>query len=113
MPFITIDTNAKKKVEDLDLVELTDLVSIELGKPKDYIVAKINSNVNLCCGGTPSVCGALIEMKSIGFGGKTSRLAQVLTDFCVEKFGCEAPAVNIHFVDMPAANVAKGGRTFG
>lgn len=40
-------------------------------------------------------------------------MAKVLTDFCVQKFGCEAEAVNIHFVDMPATNVAKGGRTFG
>ena len=113
MPFITIDTNAPVKATSTDLSELVNLVSAELGKPKDYIAAKINTGKLMSCGASVETVGALIEMKSIGFGGKINRLAEVLTDFCVNKFDCEADAVNIHFVDMPAANVAKGGRTFG
>ena len=45
MPFITIDTNAPVKATSTDLSELVNLVSAELGKPKDYIVAKINTGI--------------------------------------------------------------------
>ena len=113
MPFITIDTNAETKATQTELSELVELVSAELSKPKDYIAAKINTGKLMSCGANPETVGALIEMKSIGYHGKIGQLAKVLTDFGVQKFGCEAEAVNIHFVDMPATNVAKGGRTFG
>ena len=113
MPFITIDTNAEAKATKTELSELVEVVSAELSKPKDYIAAKINTGKLMSCGANPETVGALIEMKSIGYNGKIGQLAKALTDFCVQKFGCEAEAVNIHFVDMPATNVAKGGRTFG
>ena len=113
MPFITIDTKADPNTPQTELSELVELVSAELSKPKDYIAAKINTGKLMSCGANPETVGALIEMKSIGYNGKIGQLAKVLTDFCVQKFGCEAEAVNIHFVDMPATNVAKGGRTFG
>lgn len=113
MPFVTIDTNAEVKAGKTELSELVNLVSAELSKPKDYIVAKINAGKLMSCGANPETVGALIEMKSIGYNGKIDQLAKALTDFCVRNFGCETEAVNIHFVDMPAINVAKGGRTFG
>lgn len=113
MPFITIDTNAESKATQAELSELVELISATLGKPKDYIVAQINTGKLMSCGANPEIIGALIEMKSIGYNGKIGQLAKDLTDFCVQKFGCDAEAVNIHFVDMPASNVAKGGRTFG
>ena len=113
MPFITIDTNAEIVATKEYISELVDLIAVGLNKPKDYIVAKINTGVLMSCGAHPETIGALIELKSIGYNGKIQQLATTLTDFCVRKFNCEAGAVNIHFIDMPAANVAKGGHTFG
>ena len=57
MPFITIDTNAPVKATSTDLSELVNLVSAELGKPKDYIVAKINTGKLMSCGASVETIG--------------------------------------------------------
>lgn len=112
MPYLTIDTNAKIKVGADMLEEAVSLVAETLGKPKSYVIVKINANKDLIAGETVDNVGALIEMKSIGFGDKKAVLAQKLTDFAVQHFGAEGRYVGIHFVDMPANNVAQNGMLF-
>ncbi len=112
MPYLTIDTNAKIKVNADMLEDAVSLVAETLGKPKSYVIVKINVNKDLIAGETVDNVGALIEMKSIGFGDKKAVLAQKLTDFAVQHFGAEGRYVGIHFVDMPANNVAQNGMLF-
>ena len=52
-------------------------------------------------------------MKSIGFGGKEDILAQKLTDFAKDNFGADQEYVGIQLQDMPAHNVACGGKLLG
>ncbi len=113
MPYITIDTNAKIKVQPEMLENLTDLVAVTLGKPKKYIISKINTGKDMMFGDDMSNIGALIEMKSIGFGGKEDILAQKLTDFAKDNFRADQEYVGIQLQDMPAHNVACGGKLLG
>ncbi len=112
MPYLTIDTNAKIKVSAEILEDAVSLVSETLGKPKNYVIVKINTDKDLIAGETIENIGALIEMKSIGFGDKKALLAQKLTDFAVQRFGAEGRYVGIHFLDMPANDVAHNGMLF-
>lgn len=113
MPYVTIDTNAKIKASDAMLEELVDIVSETLGKPKVYIIAKINTSKDMICGDNIENIGALIEMKSVGFGDKKVLLTQRLTEFVKQHLGAEGKYVGIHLVDMPAANVAHNGTLLG
>ncbi len=112
MPYLTIDTNAKVKISAEMLEDAVSLVAETLGKPKSYVIVKINSNKDLIAGETIDNVGALIEMKSIGFGDKKAELARKLTDFAVQRFGAEGRYVGIHFLDMPANDVAHNGMLF-
>lgn len=112
MPFITIDTNSTVPSSKETLAKMVDLVALILNKPKDYIVVKLNTNMAMAFGAEPENIGALIEIKSIGYHGKISELATALTTFCSKNLGAQSRYVCIHFVDMPATNVAQDGRTF-
>lgn len=113
MPFLTIHTNAKIKNNAEFLEDAVDLLSKVLGKPKAYICVVLDENNTISLGGNPDNKGALIEMKSIGFGGKEAELVKALTTLMVDLSDAEAENVNIELIDMPASKVAKGGRLFG
>ena len=95
------------------LEEASGLVASTLNKPENYVIVKINAGKAMACGGHAHRLGALIEMKSVGYGDKKAELAKKLTDFAVKYFKAEGPLVGIHFVDMPPANVAHNGRLMG
>lgn len=111
MPFLTIYTNSD--VEDKQIaVDAANLVATQLGKPLRYVVANVVYNADMSFDGNNQTKGALIEMKSIGFGDKNS-LAKQLTDLVANRMNVEPSFVNIWFVDMPANTVAIGGRLLG
>jgi len=112
MPYLTIDTNAKVKVSAEMLEDAVSLVAETLGKPKSYVIVQINTGKDLIAGEAVENVGALIEMKSVGFGNKKAELAQKLTDFAVQRLGVEGRYVGIHFLDMPANDVAQNGMLF-
>lgn len=113
MPFLTIHTNAKIKNTAEFIEDAVDVVSKVLGKPKAYICVVLSENNKMSLQGSPDNKGALMEMKSIGFGGKEAALVRALTDLMVDLSDAEARNVNIELVDMPASKVAGGGQLFG
>ena len=111
MPYITIDTNSDKAAAKEMLTEAVNLVAGILNKPKEFVIVKINNNKIMSAGEDPAKICALIEVKSIGYGGKIQDLARELTNFAIRHFGAEGKLVGMHFADMPATNVAHDGRT--
>ena len=115
MPFLIVHTNAEIKTRDkVRFVEdAAALVASELHKPISYVVVNYNYNPNMSFGGSTGKYGALVEMKSIGFGNK-SGLAKILTEFLNDRLeGLDLHRVNIEFVDMPASSLAIGGSLLG
>ena len=111
MPFLTIKTNVS--TVNRDIVEsAAALVAEQLHKPVRYVVVDVENNRFMAFDEKTDTLGVLMEMKSVGFGDK-AMLANVLTDFAVEKFGVEAGYVNIHFIDMPGSGVSVGGSLLG
>lgn len=113
MPYLTIDTNANTEISAEILDKAADLISDVLGKPKEYIVVKINANVPMIFGGNTDNVGALVEMKSIGFGNKKADLAQRLTEFAEKYLKANGRYVCIHFLNMDFSDAAQNGRLFG
>ena len=112
MPFLTVYTNATKINQKNFVEEISDLVAGELHKPVSYVVVNLQVSQAMAFGGETANRGALLEMKSIGFGDKNA-LAEALTKYVTDVTDVERRFVNIQFVDMKAADVALGGRTFG
>lgn len=111
MPFLTIYTNSNVKDNNV-AVEAAQLVAMQLSKPIRYVVVNVINNPNMAFDGSKENKGALIEMKSIGFGNK-QLLAQALTDLIADKMKVNKSLINIEFVDMPASTVAIGGNLLG
>lgn len=113
MPFLTIDTNAEITVTPAMLDELSELAVNILKKPKKYVTVKINSGKIMLFGDSMENIGALVEIKSIGYGDTKPELAEQIKNFAVRNFNAEGLYVGIHFVDMPAANVSHDGKLMG
>lgn len=116
MPFLIVNTNAELKDKNTQefLSAATDLVANELHKPKNYVIVVLNANPEIAFGGSRENKGVLAEMKSIGFGSAKNSLSKLLTEFFADRLaGIELNNINIEFVDMPAADVAIGGRLMG
>lgn len=111
MPFLTIYSNGAGNDADL-LADAAALVAEKLGKPLRYVVVNLQMNPAMAFDGSPQNKGALIEMKSIGFGNKHP-LVEALTDFAIERLKVNRELVNIQFVDMPANTVAINGVLLG
>lgn len=112
MPFLTIHCNAKVQDTKAFLAEAADFVAAELHKPMSYVIVTLNSNLEMLFGGDENIKSALVEMKSIGFGDKAA-LAVKLTDFLEARLDLDKRYINIHFIDMPAANLSIGGNLLG
>lgn len=108
MPFLTIHTNGKVQDSKAFLAETADFVAAELHKPISYVIVTLDSNQDMLFGGNENIKSALVEMKSIGFGNKAA-LAAKLTDFLEAKLALDKRHINIHFIDMPAADLSIGG----
>lgn len=115
MPFLLVHTNAKLKDNNPEqfVSAATNLLGEELRKPHQYIVVAYDYNPHIAFAGSCDNKGALVEMKSIGFGSKTG-LAKLLSEFLFDRLeGIELNNINIEFVDMAASDVAIGGHLLG
>ena len=108
MPFLTIHTNGKVQDSKAFLAETADFVAAELHKPISYVIVTLDSNQDMLFGGNENIKSALGEMISIGFGNKAA-LAAKLTDFLEAKLALDKRHIDIHFIDMPAADLSIGG----
>lgn len=112
MPFLIINTNADVKNSETFLEEAASFVASELRKPVKYVIVDLKANQKMVFGGDKEIKSALVEMKSIGFGNKAD-LAGKLSDFLADKLGLNKSYINIHFIDMPGADLSIGGSLLG
>ena len=112
MPFLTVHTNAKVENTDAFLQEAAEFVASELRKPISYVIVSLDAGAGMIFGGKPEIKSALVEMKSIGFGNK-SDLAVKLTNFLEQKLKLDRSHINIHFINMPGADLSIGGNLLG
>lgn len=113
MPFITIDTNANSKVDKDAIAKLSKTAAQILRKPEGAMIVKINTGMNIVFGSVPAATGALIEVKSVGYGANKAELVSALTQFAMQEFNAEQKYVSMHLVDMPPANVGENGMLKG
>lgn len=112
MPFLTVHTNTTIENKDAFLQEAAAFIANELHKPINYVIVSLDVNDGMIFGGKTEIKSALVEMKSIGFANK-ALLAQKLTDFLEEKLKLERSFINIHFINMPGADLSIGGNLLG
>ena len=113
MPYLTVYTNADIN-NAAELAEKASLLTAEvLHKPVGYVIANIIHNPAMAKGRRKKNKGALIELKSIGFGDKDKAVFE-LTNFFAKELGItQTQYINISLTDCPAAYTASAGRTFG
>lgn len=115
MPFLIVHTNAKLKDNNPEqfVEDAANLVAQELHKPISYVVASYDYNAAMSFGGSAQKYGALVEIKSIGFGDKRG-LSKILTEFLYDRLeGLDVSSVNIELIDIPASGLAIGGNLLG
>lgn len=112
MPFLVIHSNAEPTSPSIFLEEASRMIAQELRKPINYVIVSLDYNPQMAFAGTCHSKGALVEMKSVGFGDKKD-LAMKLTDFLVSHLDVQKDLVNIEFVDMPASGLSIGGNLLG
>ncbi len=94
------------------LQDAAQFVADKLHKPMGYIIVTLDYQQHMLFGGDKEIKSALVEMMSIGFADKKT-LAVDLTSFLARELDAEADFLNIHFVDMPAQDVAINGKLLG
>ena len=114
MPLIRLETDIiMNREQEIDLAgKLSTVVSEELGKPLEYVMASIST----CCillSGEPGNA-AFVQIMSIGGlnAPVNGSLAAIVSCVLEEALGISAGRVYITFSDIQGENWACQGRTF-
>ncbi len=110
MPFINISTSEKVEDKKKLLSEITILISSLTTKSKDFVMAKLEHNLDLYFGDEGPCC--FLEIKSIG-SIKPSEMVKPLCDFVYEKMGIPVDKIYIRFEDVSASMWGWNSKTFG
>ena len=110
MPYINVSTSAKIKDKKKFLEEISILISSLTNKSKRFVMAKLDDSCEMYFEDQSSCC--FLEIKSIG-SLNPSEMGKPISDFIHEKMGIPLEKIYIYFEDVPAANWAWNGRTFG
>ena len=110
MPFINISTSVKVNDKKKFLEEISILIASLTNKPKKFVMAKIQDDVNMYFADNSSSC--FLEIQSIG-SLNPSKMAKPICDFVEEKVGVPIENIYIRFEDVPASMWAWKGKTFG
>ncbi len=114
MPLIRLETDIiMNREQETDLAgKLSTIVSEELGKPLEYVMASVGT----CCillSGEPG-SAALVQIMSIGGlnAAVNGSIAATVSKLLEETLGLSPDRVYITFSDIPGENWAWQGRTF-
>ena len=110
MPYINVSTSAKIEDKKKLLEEISILVSSLTNKPKRFVMAKLDDNLEMYFDDESPCC--FLEIKSIG-SLNPSEMAKPISNFVYEKIGIPIDKIYISFKDVPASMWAWNGRTFG
>ena len=112
MPLINLRTSlASVDRRDELLLELSAKLAEQTGKPEDYVMTLLETNVPMTFGGS-SAPAALVEVKSIG-ALHPSAMTAAFSELITERTGIPADRIYITFDDVPASALGWNGRTFG
>jgi len=112
MPFIEINTSFKSDVNNSLLQkEISKMVADLTGKPEDYVMTMIKSNVQMTFAGSEEPC-CFITLKSIG-SLKPSLMSKSLCDLIASKTNINTNRIYIEFIDVEASNWGFNSSTFG
>ena len=110
MPYINVSTSAKIKDKKKLLEEISKLVSSLTNKPKRFVMAKLDDNLEMYFDDESPCC--FLQIKSIG-SLNPSEMAKPISNFVFEKMGISKDKIYISFEDVPASMWAWNERTFG
>ena len=112
MPLINLRTSlASIDHRDELLLELSAKLAEQTGKPEDYVMTLLETDVPMTFAGSPAPA-AFVEVKSIGAlhpPAMTAAFCELITS----RTGIPADRIYICFEDVPASSFGWNGRTFG
>ena len=112
MPLINLRTSlASVDHRDELLLELSAKLAEQTGKPEDYVMTLLETDVPMTFAGS-SAPAAFVEVKSIG-ALRPSAMTASLCELIKARMGIPADRVYVHFEDVPASSFGWNGSTFG
>ena len=112
MPLINLRTSLASvdRCDEL-LLEMSALLAEQTGKPEDYVMTLLETEVPMTFAGT-SAPAAFVEVKSIG-ALRPSAMTAAFCELITARMGIPADRIYITFDDVPASALGWNGRTFG
>ena len=112
MPLINLRTSlASVDRRDELLLEMSALLAEQTGKPEDYVMTLLETDVPMTFAGT-SAPAAFVEVKSIG-ALRPLAMTAAFCELIKARMGIPADRIYITFDDVPASALGWNGRTFG
>ena len=110
MPYVNISTSANIDDKKKLLEEIIFLISSLTNKPKRFVMAKLEDNLQMAFDDKSLCC--YLEIKSIG-SLKPSEMTKPICEFVQEKIGIPMKNIYIRFEDVPASMWGWDTKTFG
>ena len=110
MPLVNISTSAKVDDKSKLLHEITVLISSLTNKSKQFVMAKLEDELQMSFADESPCC--YLEIKSIG-SLYPPKMVKPICDFVNEKIGIPLDRIYICFEDFPASMWGWNGKTFG
>ena len=113
MPFIQVNTSSKSVLGDDALLQndISKMVAELTGKPENYVMTMIQTNVKMTFAGSDEPC-CFIKVKSIGSLSPSS-MSKFFCDLIASKTNINKNRIYIEFIDVKASNWGFNGSTFG
>ena len=112
MPLINLRTSlAAVESRDELLLELSAMLAEQTGKPEDYVMTLLETDVPMTFAGS-SAPAAFVEIKSIG-ALRPPAMTAAFCELITARTGIPADRIYIPFDDVPASALGWNGRTFG
>lgn len=115
MPLCCIQTNTKLDATEIDAAHrgLSECVSRQLGKSKDYVMTQIEAELSMSFGDSFEPC-AFCQLTSLGLDDdQIKALSGELSRFIAETFTIEESRIYIQFEAPPRSRFAWNGQPFG
>ena len=93
------------------LLELSAMLAEQTGKPEDYVMTLLETDVPMTFAGS-SAPAAFVEIKSIG-ALRPPAMTAAFCELITVRTGIPADRIYITFDDVPASALGWNGRTFG
>ena len=113
MPFIQVNTSSKSVLSDDALLQndISKMVAELTGKPENYVMTMIQTNVKMTFAGSDEPC-CFIKVKSIGSLNPSS-MSKPLCELIASKTNINTKRIYIEFIDVKASNWGFNSTTFG